>query len=78
MYTSPDANGIDTSKEFSQTQALIEITNLIAREVAAARIDELEKQAAVTSGVLDPEKCMKLLAKRHIDRIASLKKGEQL
>lgn len=40
--------------------------------VREARLDELEKHAAVTTNVLDAEECMKLLAAHYFERKKAL------
>lgn len=46
----------------------ITLSNFIEAAATQRAIEQLEAHAAVTSGVLDPEKCMKLLAADYIDR----------
>ena len=44
----------------------------VKRLIIQARIDELEQQSNVTLGILDANKCMKLLSERHIKRSIEL------
>jgi hypothetical protein len=54
-----DWESVDINKRFEQ--ALAALQSIVQAAEVRGRIDELEQQAAVTSGILDPEKCMKLL-----------------
>lgn len=53
-------------------EAKAKLSALLRRAEVEGRKDELEQHAAVTKGVLDPDKCMKLLAARHIKRLKEL------
>ena len=44
----------------------------IKQLILEARVDELEQQSNVTLGILDANKCMKLLSERHIRRSIEL------